>query len=562
MLRMTWSRTALLVSVGWMGLGCEDVELQMEEDVVASTVQGIRGPDTQWEERMTSGYSSATPALKYSTPEPPGTYAIGCSGVLVNPVKVITALHCINPALDHVFFPQNGGFSSPIIDKVWPDGEEPGVPSGWWPHWKDIAILTLGTPIPRWIAEPMPIRLDDDTDLFGTAAEKALVAGWGGSVSYDSEDGSGYRRTGTVWGLSWTPESIPVMGGMWRSSSTLFAGPSPGDSGGGLFHVGAQVELVGIASGHYSDDDPESGFSVSSYWAPIGGHGEAWRSFLSENLAWTPSIALPEFGLADLAIYGTHDITLNDRVRVMNPNGSFANVAAGGHSGIHIDYAYSNIGADAEVGNMWVNDNLGMRARSRARHLVVEGRIIAQNGASASSLIEHRVSAMPPLGLPPWPSSAPVYPDITLQPETTMTLGNADSVRVHGRLVVNRAARLILTPSAVPYYFDNVTVETGGIIEVNTQSAPQRIFVRDNLVFRGELRDSDITTRGDVLIGIHGNQSVTIGAPLVGTVVAPNAWEVILDANGAVFEGAYMGKKVTVHQGSQVTHRPFPGTWW
>jgi hypothetical protein len=74
-----------MVSIGSMSLGCEDVELQLEDDSVSSASQDIRGPDTQWEERMTSGYSSAIAAIVDTPGESFDRARVLCSGVLVNP---------------------------------------------------------------------------------------------------------------------------------------------------------------------------------------------------------------------------------------------------------------------------------------------------------------------------------------------------------------------------------------------------------------------------------------------------------------------------------------------
>jgi hypothetical protein len=55
---------------------------------------------------------------------------------------------------------------------------------------------------------------------------------------------------------------------------------------------------------------------------------------------------------------------------------------------------------------------------------------------------------------------------------------------------------------------------------------------------------------------------VFVGAPLQGTILAPNA-SVVVDTAGdfAALVGAIYARKIEVHQGKQIRHRPFRSSW-
>jgi len=538
---------------------CVDEEESLSGDSFATTEQHIYGDVSYVEETHTDGVTSAIAALVSGQASAVNNReVITCSGTLVNPMKVVTAAHCLRPDLHHVYFPQNGGFESNIVEVI--PGPGVTIPYGGAPSGEDIAVLTLETPVPRWIATPVPIGLDDMQDAFvDHYLQTSLIGGFGGTVHYDSYQGLGYRRVGTsIWTV--------FDGGEWHVGNLIPYGSSvtaEGDSGGGLFDgsYDAGHTLVGVLSGWYRYYNPISGSDYGySVYSPTF-KGSALRTFFLEALAWAPPVALPSFALTDVAVYGSTAVWINDRSAVLMPDKvTPARVASGGFRGISFDGADMELGADAKVGDLWVNDNVHLRDRARAGNIVAEGRVIRGNNTITGSVLEHHASGMPLITLPTWPSGTPGAA-VVLQPDSGVReLDTGSVVRLIGNVIVNRGATLSLRPSSVPYYFESLTIEPGGAVTLDTTGGPQRIFLKSGFIYRGSINDSNTTVVGDILIGVHGTGSVSLEAPLVATVVAPER-ALSLDANSRPFTGSFFARTVTVHQATVVYHRPFTWSW-
>lgn len=121
---------------------------------------------------------------------------------------------------------------------------------------------------------------------------------------------------------------------------------------------------------------------------------------------------------------------------------------------------------------------------------------------------------------------------------------------------LNLKSRSKLTLAPGDYYFDSVQVETGAELRLSDPQKPVVLHVKDQLSFSGSMPNA---LPANVLWMDAGTQSVAIGSPLVGTLLAPNADVRLAPTNGATHRGAVFGKSVLVERVSPFQLVPFSG---
>ena len=501
-----------------------------------------------------------------------------CSGTLVSPTKVVSAWHCFDPDPHdangpvHFALPaaQQGGYFGPVIDV----SVAPYHPAnGEWGA-DDLVVLTLDVPVPRHVANPLPVLTSDTAAHLGSGAlsvSPATIIGWGGNVKYDSGAGKGVRRVGTV-NPSWhrdtcgdlcegTCNDVPY----WREGNLNPSGHSmhaKGDSGGALVGMFQTVpHLIGVISGWYKDN----------YWcnqdegqvaASTGGVEPEIETWFASALAESRTFSYPvHFGVTDLAVYATDTLRLNDRVQVQELAGGWGTVAVANPTdnvcpgSFWYDSHPTRVGTDVTMGNLYVASNFKFEDRT----VVVgngwfEGTVTWGHGSGVGTLLENYRMQMPSIALnPPFPAARVQVPIV----EPGQVLPIADSSHTIANLSVHPGGVAQLQ-CGQNYYFDRLQLESNSRLEIDTSCGPVRVFVSQGGWIRGRVVDTDQTVRGDILFGLLQTSAFSVAQSPEGTIVAPNG-QVTLQTGGYV--GAVLGKKVEVHQGSIVRHVPFTYPW-
>ncbi len=117
--------------------------------------------------------------------------SVGCTGTLIAPNVILSARHCSVGAGALIVFGDNSNssdFSVTVQSSSLPDGGGSLLDGG------DVSILTLTSPVPANIAEPM--RLIDETDDLEGMVCATLGYGWNGLGS----SGHGFNADGFRWG--------------------------------------------------------------------------------------------------------------------------------------------------------------------------------------------------------------------------------------------------------------------------------------------------------------------------------------------------------------------------
>lgn len=154
----------------------------------------------------------------------------------------------------------------------------------------------------------------------------------------------------------------------------------------------------------------------------------------------------------------------------------------------------------------------------------------------------------------------PIGPDPSFSLQDVAVYGPTSPAQLYEKITVKRGATLKIKASSKPYYFGEVVLEPGAQVLVDTSQGPQRLYIRDRIISRGQWVDTHTIVRGDILIGYYGTSAVSIEFPITATIVAPRT-SISLDASGQVFQGSFMGSSVTVHQSSTVYHLPTMASW-
>jgi hypothetical protein len=253
-------------------------------------------------------------------------------------------------------------------------------------------------------------------------------------------------------------------------------------------------------------------------------------------------------GLHQAAVGATSSLEISDRSRVVTVPAGFAAITNVGTAG-------SRIGVEAQTGDAWSLGTLVLANNAR-----VNGSVHAPNGLTLqpNAVITGATDQTTPIT----PHTFSWVVDfvsgttpINVEPDVTKPLapGAYASVSVKSR------AKLLLKTGT--YYLQSLQAETGSTLVLDTQQGPIFVYVSQGMTHRGFNQYTG--DENAALFAYLGTQSVALGGPFTGSVVAPNA-EVALSPgtdpaqpNRKGFKGSFFGKRVWAQPDLTLTHAPF-----
>jgi DNA-binding protein YbaB len=248
-----------------------------------------------------------------------------------------------------------------------------------------------------------------------------------------------------------------------------------------------------------------------------------------------------------ICLYGRGNIQIGDRVKVKKQDGTFAPVVNAGGT-------QTNIGADAQVGDVFSRAPVVLRDRSR-----VNGSVRAMQGVTrqtatvvTGTITESGFIQVPNLNL------SFMFPgtnqgNIDVQPPNTMTIAPG----AWGDVSVKTGATLFV--SGGTYSFNSFTVEPGAKISCTSQTTQVTVYVKLGFTFRGSIIEKNSSARPKFFLGCFGTTLVVIEAPYTGTLVAPDAPVKLGTVAAPGHTGAFFVKDLTVDPDNTIVFFPFSG---
>ncbi len=251
--------------------------------------------------------------------------------------------------------------------------------------------------------------------------------------------------------------------------------------------------------------------------------------------------------LRDLGLWATRQLRLGDRIRVVTPDDQPAGIMAAAEPDASIW-----IGTDGYLGDLYSTGSVELRDRTKVLGgLWIGGELLEGNQLLLAGPVEEGAE----VSAPSLASFDVVLPNETgpshfLGPETMLTLppGNYNRIDVH------RAARLTFTPGS--YTIRRLVVESQGLLRFEASSGPVRLFIGDELTWRGAME----TVGGpeQLFVAYLGTGTAYLDAPWRTTLVAPNG-KLLLASRP--HEGAFFARDLEAYAGTTVTLRPFLYPW-
>ncbi len=410
-MKITWKREALLLLVSYLA-ACESVETTQTSSAVEITESkdALWGPFVQNED----------PGLRTGATAPVGVLSNDCKATLIgNRNTIVTAFHCVScgaPTPTFIRFPQTDGQADYEEFQIvpgsisWPsdadcgalyDRRHNGAPY-------DIAVAKLVKEVPESIVEaPAEVYVGctscaSDAGAFG-GFFRVSVSPVGG-VGTAPEDYDAPRQTLALTALStWAPEckwgqvrycvDDPVL--YHPDCPSLYGGTtSSGDSGSAIFaYLYGRPVLLGVHSSSIPGDwwhHVEAGACNNDDFT-VAAMTSLHADWLLSQIG-TPDPTLPPYFERSYAVYGNGAVNINDRARIVEADGTPAQVL---NAGIVAPYYFGDIrvdgstiiGADAVTGDVVSVPGILLRERATlSEYASSRGSIVRQNNVTASGL--------------------------------------------------------------------------------------------------------------------------------------------------------------------------------
>lgn len=256
----------------------------------------------------------------------------------------------------------------------------------------------------------------------------------------------------------------------------------------------------------------------------------------------TVHVKLPSLAsAANVIVAGTTSVDVRDGVTLSGPAG----VAVTSLGTVELGADSVTSGDVRAVGNVYLRDRakitgslVSQTSYTHQTVWTVTGGIFAPQSVSPLSdeslLVRYPASSQP----------------ISLEPDQQ----SSASPGAFTALTMKSRAKLTLAPG--DYYFDSVQIEPTAELRFQDPSRPVVLHVRGALSHRGVMPNAQAA---NVLWMVTGTSAVDMGAPLIGTVLAPDASVRLAPTNGTPHRGALFGKSVIVEAASPFQLVPFSG---
>lgn len=272
-------------------------------------------------------------------------------------------------------------------------------------------------------------------------------------------------------------------------------------------------------------------------------------SFFSDLNA--PSGMMNLNSMSDLAAFGGKELKLNDRARLLATSSSYDT----GPFSTGATLGTSRIGVEAKLKTLATT---GSRADFTYRYTIQSifagdtTLLTAQDGRDLVPLTT-RGAALPNLWVDAnFPNIRTA--DIVLEPGQAFPTSSSYILlpgSYVGNVVLKRDS--VLRLGAGRYFFDNLDVQTGGILEVDHRAGHVEIYVRQNFSFTGAFRNKGGSSYANLVV-YSGTGTAQILQAFTGTLLATRG---SINLENFVHQGAfYAARKLELHQGGAIRYRP------
>jgi hypothetical protein len=269
----------------------------------------------------------------------------------------------------------------------------------------------------------------------------------------------------------------------------------------------------------------------------------------------TLAVAIPQsLAIQDVALGATDTLRLADRALVREPSSDAARARV-----TNVGSTETNLGVDTRTGPLVSGTNVTIRGLNNQSYIAnvigdlqTAGTVTLQNNAKVKGqTLERQTIVAKQIPFPvtvPATIGAPQY----VNPDGALTLGpgNYGDVQVFSRGT--------LTLHAGVYFMNNFRLEPQAHVVLENASTPVSIYVRADFQYRGTFQEQATgALQGNVFVGVLGSTYVTLEAPFVGTIVAPNSTLTLATVQGG-HTGSFFARIIEVRPDVVVTHRAFP----
>jgi len=247
-------------------------------------------------------------------------------------------------------------------------------------------------------------------------------------------------------------------------------------------------------------------------------------------------------------LWAQGSLVLGDRVKVKNQNGTFA-------PSVNAGSAQTNVGADAQVGDLWSRGAVELRDRCVANgNLRTMSTLQLDANAHVTGLVTQNGAFLqiPKLSLSvTFPGTNQGSKNVPPNGTLTLAPGAYDGV------TVNAGATLFLSTGT--YFFNNWDVEPNAKISCSSGSGQIVVNVKLGLIYRGSIIERT-GGRPKMFVGVFGTSAVSLEGPFTGTFMALSAPLTLATLNPpAAHTGAFYAQSITVNPDNTITYFPFAG---
>jgi hypothetical protein len=246
----------------------------------------------------------------------------------------------------------------------------------------------------------------------------------------------------------------------------------------------------------------------------------------------------------DVTLGASDMLTLAPFVNVSDPSIGFGVLASTGGK-------TTNFGANAQTGNLWSQGPVFLSSNAVVHGFVdTAASLSEQNGARVTGAVTTS-DTLTPFAIESWATGVPgpSQGDRILQPSQSSTIAPG----TYGQVIVY--SRATATFTAGTYFISNLDIEPQATVKLDQSAGPVLFYVSSAFTYRGAFVDATTGAPADAFIGYTGTGTVSLEAPLQGTVVAPNGTLILQTVTSpGVYRGTFYAKDLQVAANVSVIH--------